>query len=149
MLDPLLFSSILDGAVAGFVATVFMTLFEAFFWKSRGWKAVLEWQVNWAIFSRLFKRRSSTPKLSWSLASHLFHGTVAGIFLGLILPSLSAFLSTSLVVLAVAYSLVLWLIFSVLLREPYERAGINVATVGVVVALLSHTVYGIVLGLLI
>jgi hypothetical protein len=65
--------------MAGLVSTGFMVLFELPFWRAFGIKAVLEWQVNQIIVTRLLKEEyNESRRLRPALAMHLLHGTVAG-----------------------------------------------------------------------
>jgi len=49
---------------------------------------------------------------------------------------------------ALLYSTILWAIFSIMLRGTFEAAGgVRISNRGVLVALLSHLVYGFFLGL--
>jgi hypothetical protein len=80
------------GAFSGLAGTVFMTLFEIPFWKKWGTSELVEWQLNWAIVSRLSGRpswKSQPPNAIWSIVGHLFHGTVSGIVFSLLFPAAS------------------------------------------------------------
>jgi len=147
-------STLLGAAVAGLVSTVFMTLFEFPFWKKWGMNGVAEWQTNWIILSKLARvdsNRIRDPRISWTITLHLWHGTAAGIVFGL-LPVLMLLPAGNFSVLldAVIYSVALWIIFMVAPRRAFESAGgrrISVRSLSV--ALESHFVYGILLGLLV
>ncbi|TMI42395.1 hypothetical protein E6H23_05015 [Candidatus Bathyarchaeota archaeon] len=88
--------------------------------------------------------------ISWAISSHLFHGTVAGIVFGLFLPIVRLLLPATIVILlsAVLYSIILWLIFSIMLRATFEAAGnMRISNRAALIALFSHCVYGFFLGL--
>jgi len=131
-----------------------MTLFEFPFWKKWGMNGVAEWQTNWIILSKLARvdsNRIRDPRISWTITLHLWHGTAAGIVFGL-LPVLTLLPAGNFSVLldAVIYSVALWIIFMVAPRRAFESAGgrrISVRSLSV--ALASHFVYGILLGLLV
>jgi hypothetical protein len=132
-----------------------MTLFEFPFWKIWGMDGVAEWQTNWVIISKLARvgpNRFREPRISWTLALHMWHGTAAGIVFGLLLPYLIMLPvgSVSILLDAVIYSAVLWVIFMLAPRRAFESAGgIRISDRGLSVALASHLVFGIFLGLLV
>ncbi len=140
-------------AAVGLGSASAMTLTEFPFWKKWGMTAVAEWQVNWVIVSR-FRRissRSRQPEIQWIVASHLSHGVAASIVFSILLPlSFAVFPATKVSILldALLYSVLLWVIFSVMLRTTFEALGrIKISTRGTLVALISHIVYGVLLGL--
>ena len=139
-------------AIAGFGAAILMTLFELPFWKKWGLEGVAEWQMNSVIVSKTVRRsrRTAEAPISQMIGGHLFHGTVAGILFGLFLPFIAPLATSMLAILlaALLYSSVLWAIFSIMLRGRFEAAGgVRISNRGVLVALLSHLVYGFFLGL--
>ena len=143
---------VLFAAIAGFVAAILMTLFEFPFWRRWGLDGVAEWQMNSVIVSKIVRRSSRAQQLpiSWAVSGHLFHGTVAGIVFGLFLPVIRLLLTSTIVILlsAVLYSTVLWIIFSIMLRATFEAAGnMRISNRGALIALISHFVYGFFLGL--
>lgn len=146
---------LLAGAIPGLLSTVLMVLFEIPFWKKWGFNQLIEWQLNWALFSRLAWGNPITRsrlKVPLTVAGHLFHGVISGIVFSLVLPmELLLFGQGSSILLeAVAYSAVLWIIFSLLLARQYQtRLGFRSSKRGLLVALLSHLVYGTFLGLII
>jgi len=77
-------------------------------------EGVAEWQVNsliiWVLIRKFTRRRVVT---SMSIAMHLFHGAALG-FLFLVLLDLSqtAILLPSVLVYAIGYSILLWIVFS-------------------------------------
>jgi len=145
---------VLRAAMAGLGASLLMTLFEFPFWRKRGLEGVAEWQMNSVIVSKI-RRRSSHEQQSpilWIVGSHLFHGSLAGIVFGLFLLVIGLLPTLQLPILlsALLYSTILWIIFSIVLRGTFEAAGgIRISNRGVFVALLSHLVYGFFLGLFI
>jgi len=132
-----------------------MTLFEFPFWKIWGINGVAEWQTNWIILSKLTRVNSNRirePRISWTVTLHLWHGVAAGIVFGLILPYLALLPAGNLSVLldALVYSVTLWVIFMLAPRRAFESAGeIRISDRSLSVALASHFVYGIFLGLLV
>jgi len=148
-------STLLGAALAGLVAAAVMTLFEFPFWKVWGLNGVAEWQTNWVIISKLTREPSNrvqSPRISWTIALHLWHGTAAGIIFGLLLPVLTLLSAGNLSVLldALVYSVALWIIFMLAPRRAFESAGeIRISDRSLSVALASHFVYGIFLGLLV
>src|SRR2546425_7842096 len=132
-----------------------MTLFEFPFWKRWGMNGVVEWQTNWIILSKLARVNSNRirePRISWIITLHLWHGVAAGIAFGLIAPFviLLPAMGFSVVPDAVAYSVALWVIFMLVPRKAFESAGgTRISNCSLLVALASHFVYGISLGLLV
>ena len=116
---------------------------------------VAEWQANWVMISKLAggtSNRFKEPRISWTITSHLLHGVAAGIVFGLLLPFLTLIpAANSLVLLdAGGYSVALWVIFLLAPRRALESAGgTRISDRSILVALASHLVYGISLGLLI
>ena len=116
---------------------------------------VVEWQTNWIILSKLARVNSNRirePRISWTITLHLWHGVAAGIVFGLILPYLALLPAGNLSVLldALVYSVTLWVIFMLAPRRAFESAGeIRISDRSLSVALASHFVYGIFLGLLV
>src|SRR2546427_9664419 len=101
-----------------------MTIFEVPFWKKWGMGGVAEWQVNTVIVSvliRKFTRRRAA--FSLSVAMHLFHGAALGIFFrALLIVFRVNVLIPSVLVYAILYSTVLWIIFPYLTRKIFESA---------------------------
>ncbi len=148
-------STLLGAAFAGLVSGVFMTFFEFPFWKRWGMNGVAEWLTNWIIFSKLARvnsNRIGEPRISRTIALHLWHGTAAGIVFGLLLPFLMLLPAGNVSVLldALVYSVALWVIFMLAPRRTFESAGgARISDRSLSVALASHFVYGISLGLLV
>jgi hypothetical protein len=131
-----------------------MILFEFPFWMKWGMEGVAEWQTNWVILSKLARVNSNRirePRTSWTITLHLWHGTLAGIVFGLLLPVLTLLAGNFSVLLdAVVYSAALWIIFMLAPRRLFESAGgRRISDRSLLVALASHFVYGIFLGLLV
>lgn len=118
-------------------------------------KGVAEWQSNWIIISKLSRGNSSKihePRISWTLCLHLWHGVAAGIVFGLLLPYLTLLPAGNFSVLldAAVYSVVLWVIFMLAPRRAFESAGgTKISDLSLSIALGSHLVYGIFLGILV
>lgn len=87
-------------------------------------QGVAEWQVNWVMISSLNKKWKTmrNPILSWTIASHLSHGVLAGIAFRLLLPYFFEILfgSVSLILDAVIFSFMLWFHFTFLGWRMYE-----------------------------
>lgn len=140
--------------VSGLVGAIVMTLVEYPFWRKWGMQGVAEWQVNWVMVSRLNKKWKTmrNPILSWTIASHLSHGVLAGIAFRLLLLYLFEipFGSVSVILDAVVFGVALWFLFTFLGRRIYESTGkIKITSRGLLGALLSDGVYGLFLGFLI
>lgn len=143
------------GAIAGFIAAIIMTLAEIPFWKKWGIEGVAEWQINWVMVSQMNKEWKVTtkPRLSWTIASHLLHGVAAGIAFGILLPIflfVGRLPNESVLWIGLLYGVALWFLFAYLGRRTFESAGkIRITNRGLLGALLSDSVYGFTLGLLI
>ena len=136
----------------GLLAAVSMTIFELPFWKKWGIGGVAEWQVNAVIVSVLIgKFTDRRVDTSMSVAVHWFHGAVLGIVFRVLLNLSGTMILLSLVlVYAVLYSVVLWIISPFLTRRLFELAGgFQMTRKGLMVSFFAHIVYGVVLGLLI
>jgi len=126
-----------------------MVIFEIPFWKKWGISELVEWQLNRVIVSKEMGNRN--PRVPWIVAGHLFHGAIAGFVLSLLLPLTVGISFSRAPVLfdSLVYSLILWLMFSFAPRTLYEKKlGFRSSGRGLVIALSSHVVYGISLGLL-
>ncbi|OLE91293.1 MAG: hypothetical protein AUF79_05395 [Crenarchaeota archaeon 13_1_20CM_2_51_8] len=148
-------STLLGVALAGLASAVVMTLFEFPFWRRWGMNGVAEWQSNWIIISKLTRGNSSKirePRISWTVSLHLWHGVATGIVFGLLLPYLTLLPAGNLSVLldAVVYSVALWILFMLAPRRAFESGGgTRISDLSLSIALASHLVYGIFLGLLV
>src|SRR6266852_1207396 len=143
---------LLAACFAGLVAAISMTLVEIPFWKKWGMEGVAEWQVNSVIVCvliRKFTRRRVVS--SMIVAMHLFHGAALGIlFLVLLDYSQTTTLLPLVLVYAIVYSSVLWMVSPFLTRGIFEAAGgFRITRKGLAVGFLGHIVYGVFLGLLI
>ena len=139
-------STLLGVAFAGLAGAIVMTLFEFPFWKTWGMKGVAEWQTNWVILSKLTGGSSNqiqSPRISWTIALHLWHGVAAGIVFGLLLPYLTLLPAGNFSVLldALVYSVALWVIFMLAPRRAFESAGdTRISALSLSIALGSHFV---------
>ncbi len=143
---------LLGACLAGMMAAICMTIFELPFWKKWGTEGVAEWQVNAVIVSvliRKFTRRRVSS--SMSVAMHLFHGAALGVVFRVLLGSVGSTIpSFSVLIYAIVYSGVLWMISPFLTRRLFELAGgFRMTRRGLAVSFLAHNVYGVLLGLLI
>ena len=149
-MSPLL--GLLAACFAGLVAAICMTVVEIPFWKKWGMEGVAEWQVNsvivWVLIRKFTRRRVGS---SMSVAMHWFHGAALGIlFLVLLELSQTTILLPQVLVYAIVYSSVLWIVSPFLTRRFFESlGGFRMKREGLAVSLLAHVVYGIFLGLLI
>jgi hypothetical protein len=143
---------LLAACFAGLLAAICMTLVEIPFWKKWGMEGVAEWQVNsvivWVLIRKFTRRRVGS---SMSVAMHLFHGAALGtLFLVLLDYSRTTILLPLVLVYAVVYSGLLWMVSPFLTRKLFEAAGgFRIARKGLAVSLLAHLVYGSFLGVLI
>src|SRR5712692_5503390 len=141
-MSPLL--DLIAACFAGLVAAICMTLVEIPFWKKRGMRGVAEWQVNsvivWVLIRKLTRRRVVS---SMSVAMHLFHGAALGtLFLVLLDYSQTTTLLPIVLVYAVVYSSLLWIVSPFLTRKLFEAAGgFRITRKGLAVSFLSHIVY--------
>ena len=148
-------STLLGAVLAGLVGAAVMTLFEYPFWKRWGMNGVAEWQTNWLFISKLIggsSNRIKSPRISWTIALHLWHGIAAGIVFGLLVPYLMVLPAGNFSVLldAVVYSVALWVIFMLAPRRIFESSGAtHISDRSLSIALASHLIYGILLGLLV
>ncbi len=143
---------LLAASLAGLVAAICMTLVEIPFWKKWGMEGVAEWQVNsvivWVLIRKFTRRRVVS---SMSVAMHLFHGAALG-FLFLVLLDLSqtAILLPLVLVYAIVYSSLLWMVSPYLTRKLFTSlGGFRITREGLAVSFLGHIIYGIFLGFLI
>ena len=129
-----------------------MTIVELPFWKKWGIEGVAEWQVNSVIVTTLIRKFSNRRVgISMSVGMHLFHGAALGIVFR-VLPALlgTAVPAPSILIYAIVYSGLLWIISPFLSRSLFERAGgFRMTKRGLAVSFLAHGVYGVFLGLLI
>jgi hypothetical protein len=143
---------LLAACLAGLVAAICMTIFELPFWKKWGIEGVAEWQVNSVIVSVLIRKFSNRRvSISMSVGMHLFHGAALGTVFRVLLSLLgTTILASPLLIYAVVYSGVLWIISPYLTRSLFESAGgFRMTKKGLAVSFLAHNVYGFFLGLLI
>ena len=143
---------LLGACFIGLVAAICMTIFELPFWKKWGIEGVAEWQVNSVIVTTLIRKFSNRRVgISMSVGMHLFHGAALGIVFR-VLPALlgTAVPAPSILIYAIVYSGLLWIISPFLSRSLFERAGgFKMTKRGLAVSFLAHGVYGVFLGLLI
>jgi hypothetical protein len=146
------FLGLLSAFLAGLVAAVCMTIVETPFWRRWGMEGVAEWQVNsvivWVLIRRFTRRRVLT---SMSVAMHLFHGAALG-FLFLVLLDLlrTAILLPLVLLYAIVYSVLLWLVSPYMTRNLFaSRGGFRITREGLAVSFLGHIIYGIFLGFLV
>ncbi len=138
---------------AGFLSAIIMTLIEYPFWRAWGIQGVSEWQVNWVMVSALSKKWKTmkNPLISWTIASHISHGVVAGIAFRLLLPFVIPFLrmaNASLLLDGTIFGIALWFLFTFLLRRVYEKSGqVQITDRGLLIGLLSDASFGFFLGL--
>ncbi len=142
---------LLGACLAGLVAAICMTIFELPFWKKWGIERVAEWQVNSVIVSMLLRKFSNrSVSISMSVGMHLVHGAAMGIVFRVLLALLgTAIPASSILIYAIVYSGILWIISPFLSRSLFERAGgFRMTKRGLAVSFLAHGVYSVFLGLL-
>jgi hypothetical protein len=150
----LILFELLWASIAGLLSACIMTCIEYPFWRKWGMQGVAEWQINWVMVSRLSKnwKMKRAPVLSWTIASHLFHGIVAGAVFRLLLAYVIVVPTERYLIIlsGIVFGFALWFLFTFLMRGIYESVGkITITRKGLFGALLSDSVYGFVLGLLI
>jgi len=150
----MILSDLIWAGLAGLTGGIIMTVSEYPFWKKWGMEGVSEWQVNWVMmtwFNSKWKSRQQ-PILSWTIASHIFHGVLVGIALRLVLPVVIIVLPVtkiSTILDAVVLAVALWFFITYSGRKRFEVPGkIRITNRGLLVGLLSGIIFGIVLGLL-
>src|SRR5713101_6696520 len=116
---------LLAACFAGLVAAICMTIVEIPFWKRWGMEGVAEWQVNsvivWVLIRKFTRRRVVS---SMSVAMHLFHGAALGILFLVVLDlSRTTVMLPSVLVYAIVYSSLLWIVSPFLTRRPFESVG--------------------------
>jgi hypothetical protein len=128
-----------------------MAIFEFPFWRRWGMEGIAELQVNAVIVSQLI-RKFTRRRVSSSMvvAMHLFHGAALGVVFRLLLGLLGTTIPSSTVLIyAIVYSVVLWIFSPFLTKGLFERSGgFRMTRKGLAISFLSHNVYGIFLGLL-
>ncbi len=136
------------GAFAGVVATAGMTLIELAARARWGLAGLLDWQINQTSVARMLKRPEGNLALA-GFAFHVLHGLVGGVVfvlaLSLVPPSWPVW------TLGVGFGALLFGLTLLAFRPITERSARSGphASAAVAVALLTHLVYGAVLGLLI
>jgi len=126
----------LRGLIAGLAAAGAMSAVEALAWARWGRGAVFEWQETEVVAERLLGRTS----LRAALVLHVLFGGVAGSVFGIgvrlapVAPTL---------VLGSAFGFGMWII-TLLIHAPVT--GSAARGIGVPVSLVSHLVYGTLLG---
>ncbi len=85
-----------------------------------------------------------------SVGMHLVHGAAMGIVFRVLLALLgTAIPASSILIYAIVYSGILWIISPFLSRSLFERAGgFRMTKRGLAVSFLAHGVYSVFLGLL-
>src|SRR5260370_10719216 len=136
----------------GLGATIWITIFELPLWRRWGMEGVAEWQVNEVMVSLLLRKFTKRGVVTWmSVGMHLFHGAALGVVFRLLLLGLfgTMILSSQVLSYAIVYSILLWIISPFLTRKFFETSGgFRMTRNGLAVSLLSHIVYGVLLGLL-
>jgi len=142
----------LTASLAGLVAAICMTLVEIPFWRKWGMEGVAEWQVNsaivWVMIRKFTRRRVVT---SMSVAMHLFHGAVLGLlFLVLLDLSQTESVLPMVLVYALVYTVLLWIVSPYLTRNLFASVGgFRITRQGLTVSFLGHIIYGVFLGFLV
>lgn len=143
---------LLPGSLAGLIAAICMTLFEIPFWRRWGMEGVAEWQVNfvivWVMIRKFTGRRVVT---SMSVAMHLFHGAVLGLLFLVLLDLLQrANVLPTVIVYALVYTVLLWIVSPYLTRNLFASVGgFRITGQGLTVSFLGHIIYGVLLGFLV
>jgi len=79
---------LINGFIAGLIATVIMTIFQIPIWKKWGMTSVLEWHENQVLTSRIINK---TPDdlLIQSFFFHFLHGSLGGIGVAIVVKSIN------------------------------------------------------------
>src|SRR5205807_10067078 len=116
---------LLGACFIGLVAAICMTIFELPFWKKWGIEGVAEWQVNSVIVTTLIRKFSNRRVgISMLVGLHLYHGAA----LSIVFRVLQALLGTavpapSILIYAIVYSGLLWIISPFLFMSLVVRSG--------------------------
>lgn len=132
---------------AGLAATGGMTLIELVARSRWGLAALLDWQFNQSTLATLTKQPSEDLALA-GLALHFLHGLIGGIVFVLVLPLVPP--SWPVWASGVGFGAILFAVTLLLFRPitgRRPRSGTH-GSIAVAVGLLTHVVYGAVLGLL-
>lgn len=139
-----------EGFGAGLVSTGAMVLIEYPFWKAHGMAGVVEWQVNQILVSKVLREEYKQRKrLLPALGMHFLHGMVAGGVLSVVLASFLSRFAWYFWVFGILFSFFLWMLVPFALRRELESAGrIRFTRSGMLVSLVSHLIYGLILGMI-
>lgn len=132
---------------AGLAATGGMTLIELVARSRWGLAALLDWQFNQSTLATLTKQPAEDLALA-GLALHFLHGLIGGIVFVLVLPLVPP--SWPVWASGVGFGAILFAVTLLLFRPitgRRPRSGTH-GSIAVAVGLLTHVVYGAVLGLL-
>jgi tellurite resistance protein TehA-like permease len=139
-----------EGLGAGLVSTGVMVLFEFPFWKAGGMAGVVEWQVNQILVSKVLREEyNESTRLLPALGMHFLHGMVARGILAVVLASFLLQFAWYFWAFGILFSFFLWMLVPFALRREFETAGrIRFTRSGILVSLVSHLIYGLILGII-
>lgn len=136
---------LINGFIAGLIATVIMTIFQIPIWKKWGMTSVLEWHENQVLTSRIINK---TPDdlLIQSFFFHFLHGSLGGIGVAIVVKSINLQISylISGIVLGFLFTLIVLIIHEPItkikpLRHPLGKLP-------VLASFVTHAIYGASLG---
>lgn len=136
--------TVVTGLLAGLVATLPMTLWEAPFHRRDGLEAVLEWHLNQVLAAKMFDRPADELVLP-GLLLHFGHGAVGGLVFAFLLP---AGWGVFAVAAGLVYGWFLWLVGLAFHRPVTGTSAIDHpdGLRPAAVSLVGHGIYGVVLG---
>ncbi len=141
--------ALLLGFAVGFLSTVLMTLSEAPFYRLFGIGGVVEWEVNQLFVNYLLRRSYQSNRLKGALVSHMFHGTIVGGTLALVVVVFLPELIGQFWLVGLTVSVLLWIIVPFSIRRVVkEKTRVSFAERGVLISLVAHITYGLSLGLI-
>jgi|TARA_B100001750_G_scaffold248366_1_gene278773 hypothetical protein len=136
---------ILNGLLAGFIATVAMSILQVPMYRKWGMTSVLEWHENQVITSKFIKK---TPEelLIPSFLFHLLHGGFGGIAFAIVVSIIDFKVSylVSGTVLGFLFALVVLIIHEPITKvKPLKHPLGNIPVIG---SFVNHAIYGAALG---
>ena len=138
---------ILNGFLAGLIATFVMTIIQIPIKRKLGLYAVLEWHENQSIMSYLTKKNVDEVVLS-GLVLHFINGGLAGIAFSVLIWFLG--ISYWLPGMGIIYGILLWFFTLALIHERVTGLSLRKHPLGLtpsIISLVLHLVYGFMLGI--
>jgi hypothetical protein len=140
------------GIIAGMIATLVMSLIEIPSWKRWGLYGVFEWHENQIIWARLFRKPVNIIHFKGIYFFHFLNGTLGGLaFLFILSFSIVTMTMYPVVIIAIFYGFVLWIVTLVPIHKPitgYSPWNHELGHLPAILSLFGHLVYGLVLGII-